>query len=124
MGRLTEDLLSRIEAFCDRVLDVCVRLEQARVSWRIVDQLTGCGTAVGANAFEADEALSRADFCKIIGISIKELNEARFWLRLVERRGMVASGQTEPLQAELAELKKILGSILSRSRESMAKLGR
>jgi four helix bundle protein len=47
---------------------------------------TGSGTSVGANIFEADEAMSRPDFCRMLGIVIKELNETRFWLRLVVAR--------------------------------------
>lgn len=116
MGRMKEPLLTRIEDFTDRVLDVVVALESARVSRRIVDQITGCGTAVGANAFEADEAMSRADFCKTIAIVIKELNETRFWLRLIGRRNWLEAHRLAPLEAEAVELKKVLGAILSRSR--------
>jgi four helix bundle protein len=51
-----------------------------------MDQIAASGTSVGANTFEADEAMSRKDFCKALGIANKELNETRFWLRLFVRR--------------------------------------
>ena len=39
--------------------------------------MAGAGTSVGANAWKADEAMSRADFCKGLGVVLKELNETR-----------------------------------------------
>lgn len=116
MGRLKEPLLVRIESFGDRVLDVVEALERTGCPRRVLDQMTGCGTAVGANAFEADEAMSRADFCKTIAIVLKELNEVRYWIRLVGRRQWIDRDRLGSLESEAAELKKVLGAILSRSR--------
>lgn len=81
MGRLKDDMLERVERYADRVLDVTEALERSRRPRRVVDQMTGSGTSVGANAFEADEAMSAKDFIKCLGVILKELNETRFWLR-------------------------------------------
>jgi four helix bundle protein len=116
MGRLQTDFLERVESFCDRVLDVVQSLADTPCPRRLADQLSASGTSVGANAYEADEALSRADFCKTLGIVIKELNETRFWLRLVARRGWISPERLAPLETEARELKLIFGSILSKSR--------
>lgn len=121
MGRLKEELLNRIELFSDRVVDVADALAESGRSRRVVDQMIGCGTSVGANAFEADEALSRADFCRCLGISLKELSETRFWLRLVGRRGWVPSSRLGALQKEGGEIKKILGSIVTLSKKRAAR---
>lgn len=82
MGRLRVETLERVEKYSDRVLDVVAALEKKRVRGRILDQLTGSGTSAGANTWEADEAVSPADFCKTLGVVVKELNETRFWLRM------------------------------------------
>lgn len=66
--------------------------------------------------FEADEAVSRKDFVRCLGIVNKELNETRFWLRLIERRGWVATARLGPLLAETAELKAMFGAMISRTR--------
>ncbi len=116
MGRLRADFLERVEAFVDRTLDVVEVLAHQQRSRRILDQLTGSATSVGANTFEADEAMSRADFCKTLAIVIKELNETRFWLRLCARRGWIAEPRLVSLQDEASELKLVLGAILSKSR--------
>lgn len=117
MGRIKVELLTRVEAFSDRIVDVVEVLEKHGRSRRIIDQITGSGTSVGANMFEADEALSRADFCKTIGIVLKELNETRFWIRMISRRKWLPAARLGPLQAESDELRRILGTILTRSRQ-------
>lgn len=118
MGRLRVELLDRIEQYCDRVVDVVETLEKQQRPRRIIEQLAGCGTSVGANAFEADEAVSRAEFCKIIAICLKELNETRFWLRMSSRRNWIPSSRLAALQTETDELRKILGAILSKTRQN------
>ncbi len=116
MGRLKAETLVRAEIYSDRVLDVVQALEQTGTPKRIVDQLAGSGTSVGANLFEADEALSPKDFVRCLGIVNKELNETRFWLRLVERRGWVTNAKLGPLVAETLELKAMFGAMISRTR--------
>src|SRR5882724_7932311 len=75
MGRLRADTLLRVEEYSDRVLDVAAALEVKRRWPRIIDQLVGSGGSVGANAFEADQAMSAKDFMKCLGTVLKELNE-------------------------------------------------
>ncbi len=116
MGRLDPELLERFERFSDRAVTVGEHLEKQGRSKRIVDQIMASGSSVGANLFEADEGMSRKDFCKSIAIAIKELNETRFWLRLLSRRNWIESSQLGPLLKEAEELKRILGAILSRTR--------
>lgn len=121
MGRLDESFVLRVEAFSDRALDVAEEIERQGRSRRIVDQLTGSGTSVGANTVEADEALSRKDFAKAIGISIKELAETLYWFRRIVRRSWIPAGRLEPLLQEGREIKLILGAILTRMRQNDSK---
>ncbi len=116
MGRLRAEFLERVEVFADRVLDLCDALDRAKIRPRVVDQLTGSGTSVGANVYEADEALSRADFAKTIGIALKEASETLFWLRMTRRRAWVKPDRVDSLVAEGIEIKKVLGAILSNTR--------
>ncbi len=116
MGRLKQSLLDRAEDFAVRVLDVAEVLEGTRVVRRIVDQLVGCGTSVGANLAEADEAMSDPDFFKCIGVSLKESNETRYWLRLIGRKGWVKPSRLTDLRTEAEELKRILGAVLTSKR--------
>jgi four helix bundle protein len=124
MARLQPELLSRTKRFAHRVVDVAEAIARsgstARIRARIVDQIVGCGTSVGANTREAAEAMSRSDFCKSIAIVLKELGECRFWLEFVTEREWVPPARMKPLLAELDELAKIFNTILARSRNPKA----
>lgn len=117
MGRLKPEFLNRIDTFADRVSDVAEALERAHRPRRVVDQMYGCGTSVGANTYEADEAVSRADFCRALGISKREASEVRFWLASVCRRGWVTQDAITPLQHETSELIRIFGSMIANTRD-------
>ncbi|GJQ30509.1 MAG: hypothetical protein HBSAPP03_23930 [Phycisphaerae bacterium] len=121
MGRLREDLLERVELFSHRVADVADAVEKSGKSRRVVDQLYGSGTSVGANTFETAEAMSRADFCRGISVILKELSEVQFWLRFVAKRGWINSERLTGVESETKELRLIFGAILTRSRRASKK---
>jgi four helix bundle protein len=83
-----------------------------------VDQLIGCGTSVGANIPEADEALSRPDFRRILGFVNRELSECRFWIRFIGVRGGLPVDRLAPLEQESNELRRVFGSMIARVRRT------
>jgi four helix bundle protein len=115
-GRVDRALLERVEAFADRVLNVAEEIERQGRSRRIIDQLIGSGTSVGANLFEADEAMSTKDFVRCFSIALKELNETRFWLRLLLRRGWIPEPRMDDLSSEADQLRRILSTTIARSK--------
>jgi four helix bundle protein len=98
------------------MMDVVQALEKKRVYRRVIDQVVGAGTSVGANACEADQALSRADFAKSLGIVVKELAESQFWLRVCVRRGWLHATRLQELQSEAEVLSKVFSTMIVRSR--------
>jgi four helix bundle protein len=86
--------------------------------------MVGCFTSVGANVFEADEAMSRKDFCKSLAISVKELNESRYWIRRAAANGWTKPQRLAPLEAEAIELKRVLGAMVLRTARTTGKDGR
>jgi len=102
------------------MVDVAESLEGAKRSHklvgRIVDQMVGAGTSVGANVHEADEALSRKDFCKALGIVLKELSESRFWLEFVRERGWITASRLVDLEKEADELSRVFSVIVARTK--------
>jgi four helix bundle protein len=117
-GRLQIDFVERVEVFSDRCLGVAEYLQECNRFPRVVDQLAGSGSSVGANIAEADCAMSVKDFRKSLAIALKELAETRYWLRLCVRRNWVAPERVEALLNELFEIRSILGTILARTRSS------
>jgi four helix bundle protein len=117
MGRLRSELLDRVEEFACKALDVAEAMEVRGISRRLVDQIAAAATSVGANVFEADEAMSRADFVKCLAIATKELSEVRFWVRIAAKRGWVVEQTARPVLFEGVELRRILGTMIVRTKK-------
>ena len=82
-------------------------------------QLVRASGSVGANYREANEALSRKDFSMRIKISRKEAKESGYWLRLIhETNSLKNADVAQGLIEEADELKKILSSILVKSKQT------
>jgi len=73
--------------------------------------------SVGANYREANESLSKKDFLMRLKISRKETKESAYWLRLIlETNTLKNANDAQKLIKEANELKKILSSILEKSK--------
>ncbi len=77
------DLEERTAKFGERIIIFAKKIPWSPVNNRLIDQLVGAGTSVGANYCEADDGVSRADFKHRISISRKESRETKFFLRMV-----------------------------------------
>jgi four helix bundle protein len=76
----------------------------------ISNQLGKSSTSSGANYEEAQAAVSRADFGNKIGISLKEMRESNYWLRILNEL-FPSDNEIIRLRNESQELKNILGTI-------------
>ncbi|MDM8544394.1 four helix bundle protein [Desulfococcaceae bacterium HSG9] len=80
-------------------------------------QLIRASGSVGANYIEANESLGKKDFLMRIRISRKEAKESAYWLRLInETNDLNNADDAQILMQEAIELKKILSSILEKSK--------
>ena len=61
------DLEERTARFGEAVIDFARTIPQDTVTNRIIYQLVGAATSVGANYVEADDAVSKKEFLKSIG---------------------------------------------------------
>jgi len=105
------DLEERAARFGEAVIDFCAVIPLGPRTNRLVDQLTGCGTSIGGNYCEADDALSKRDFAKIVGISRKEAREAKFFLRMIARACPDLKTEARRLWQEARELHLIFSKI-------------
>lgn len=80
----------------------------------IKNQLGRASTSVGANYEEAQAGSSKADFRNQVRISLKEVREANYWLRLLDAVAGHTDDELQYLIKETNELKKILASILNK----------
>ncbi len=79
------DLEERTAKFGEAIIEFCKKVPIGPRTNRLIDQLTGCGTSVGANYCEADDAVSKKEFINIIGTCRKEARETKFFLRMIAK---------------------------------------
>jgi four helix bundle protein len=104
----------RLFIFAVRVIKYCRLLPKSKEYDVIKNQLIKSSTSSGANYEEAQGASSKADFFNKINISMKEMRETNYWLRiLIEIKHL--DEELNYLLKESLELKNILGSISSKS---------
>lgn len=117
MGRLVGDLKERTLRFGVDVLAIVETLPSRTGGWVVGKPLAKSATSIGANVWEANAAVSDADFAHKISIAHKEANETQYWLELGRRSGMISSDVMACLNTEAEELVRILSTIVRKTRE-------
>ncbi len=105
------DLEERTAQFGEAVIDFARRIPQDAVTNRIINQLVGAGTSVGANYVEADDAVSKKEFLKSIGTCKKETREVKHFLRMAVRAAPQLKPEARKLWLEARELHLIFAKI-------------
>ena len=105
------DLEERTAKFGESVIRYCRGLPKGELTRRIIDQLIGCSTSVGANYAEADDAESSKDFKHKIGICKKESRESKHFLRMSAIAVPEKAEEARKLWLEAKELNLIFNAI-------------
>ena len=110
---IENDLQERLFRFVLDVIKMLRVLKGGSELFVIEPQLIKSSTSSGANYEEAQGDVSKADFGNKVGISLKEMRESNYWLRILKE---LYSNNAEivRLEKESSELKNILGSIHSK----------
>ena len=102
-------LLKQTILFSLMVIEYCEKLN-ASGKYIISKQLLRSATSIGANAMEAQNAESKADFIHKIKIAAKEADETQYWLILCECAPDFPD--CSHLTEKLKEIQKIINAIL------------
>lgn len=116
---MKNDLNDRLFAFAIRALKFTRTLPDS-AEYRVVKyQLIKSATSSGANYEESQAGSSRADFANKVRISLREMRETNYWLRILNEidEGKIINTENEWLIDESKELKNILGSIAQKARK-------
>jgi len=108
------DLQKRLFKFAIDVIKAVRKLPKGADYLIISRQLVKSATSSGANYDEAQGAVSKADFTNKVGISLKEMRESNYWIRIVIA---VLDNHDDwiSLNKESQELMNILGSIYAKT---------
>jgi four helix bundle protein len=111
------ELTQRLFKFAVRTIKFLKPLKNSPEVNVIRYQLIKSSTSTGANYEEAQAGSSKADFTNKVRISLREMRESNYWLRLINEvvdKDFNIS-ELDWLINESTELKKILGSIVKNS---------
>jgi four helix bundle protein len=105
------DLEERTARFGESVIDFAKTIPQGAVTNRILSQLIGAATSVGANYVEADDAVSKKEFLKSVGMCRKEARETKHFVRMTVRAVPELKSDARKLWVEARELHLIFSRI-------------
>lgn len=99
------DLEERTAKFGEAVIDFVKQIPQDAVTSRLINQLVGAATSIGANYVEADDAFSKKEFLKSTVTCRKEARETKHFLRMIVRRtGSNTLARSEELNLIFSEI--------------------
>ena len=98
--------------FALRIVNLYKFLITEKKEFVLSKQLLRSGTSVGAMVRESEHAESKADFKHKLGIAQKEINEAIYWLELLNKTDFLSRSQFVSIHEDGIEILKILTSIL------------
>jgi four helix bundle protein len=117
MEERKNDLCERLFEFAVRVIEFLKTLPYSPENKTIRTQLSKSACSSGANYEESQGGSSKADFSNKVRISLREMRESNYWLRIIKRTEKeVNPSEIDYLIKESAELKNILGSIVQKTR--------
>ena len=116
-----DELSDRLLDFAVRVGKVVDALPKTRLGRHIAGQLVRCGTSPAPNYEEGCAAESRADFVHKLSISLKELRESRFWIRLIIRSELLSDAQMTNVLDESTQLCKIVAQSIVTAKQNSKK---
>jgi four helix bundle protein len=119
MGRLVGDLRQRTLRFATEAMGAITELPNEARGWIVAKQLGKAATSIGANVWEADAALTEADFTHKISIARKEASETQYWLELARSCELLPVGTYDALLDEAKELTSILATIVRKTQEHL-----
>ncbi|WP_461629869.1 four helix bundle protein [Labilibaculum euxinus] len=111
---MENNLQKRLFKFSIDIIKEVRNLPNSKEYQVISYQILKSATSVGANYEEAQGAVSKADFANKVAISLKEIRETNYWIRII----IAIDNQKmnwAVLEKESNQLIKILGAIYNKT---------
>lgn len=112
------DITSRCFNFSVEIIRLSSHLPKTPAGFAIANQLIRAGTSVGANVVEAQDAISKKEFIKIMFIALKECRETLYWLALIDKTKLLFSEEIEACLDEGKQLRLILATIIRNTKNN------
>ena len=109
-------IIDKTFQFAVRILKFSQLLQEQK-HYILSNQLQRSGTSIGANAREAQNAESKADFIHKFKVSAKEADETEYWLLLSKE--VINYPEIENLLDELKIIQKIITKIIATTKTQL-----
>ena len=110
-------LLDKSLEFATKIVLFYEAYSKCKKDTTIPKQLLRSGTSVGANLNEAIYGNSKADFISKLHISLKEVGESIYWLRLLDRTNLFEYNYDEII-ALAEEIRRMLISSINTAKSN------
>lgn len=110
------DLEDRTIKFAEDIVNYAKNFKINPFNSSIISQLIRAGTSVGANYSEANECVSKKDFCHKISLAKKEAKETMYWLKIMRNNDLENKHINHQLSQESHELVLIFSAILKKTK--------
>lgn len=114
-------VMNKSYAFALRIIRVYKYLITEKKEYVLSKQLLRSGTAIGALIKEGEHAQSKADFLNKMNVALKEANETEYWIELLRDSEYLSTSESLSLLVDIAELIRILISIVKSTKASLDK---
>lgn len=104
--------------FAKRIIKLVKYLKSEKNDRILSSQILRSATSIGANISEADYAESKKDFIHKMSISLKEANETKYWIKLLEN-DYITNKEAKSLIEDIDEILKLLTSIINSSKNNL-----
>jgi four helix bundle protein len=111
-----DDIEERLINFGVRILKLCTRLPKTQAGRHSSSQLLRSGTSPAPNYAEARGAESPDDFIHKLKIALKELNESRVWLLMIQKSDLLPASRLVEIIGECDVLCRIISASIKTSR--------
>ena len=113
---LADKLQERLTDFAVRIIKLADALPKTAAGRHISGQLLRSGTSPAPNYAEARNAESRADFIHKLKVVLKELNESRVLLEMIDRSNQIKSCRLAKVVDENQQLCKMINASITTSK--------
>ena len=111
-------IVSKSFKFAIRIVKLYKYLCDNKKEYILSKQLLRCGTSIGANINESQDAQSKNDFISKLSKSLKEARETKYWIELLKETDYLSKKEAESLLVDLTEIIKLLVSIIKSTKNS------
>ena len=111
-------LIELTKQFAVEIVKLCTTIKENGKGTVLLNQILRSGTSIGANVFEANYAVSKADFINKLQIALKECYETTYWLEIFKETEIINVAEFDSLYASNSKIRKLLTASLTTAKKS------